>query len=59
MKNYHSYEQSSRSLRAAYAVRNRPRAQAYPQPRKASDNPILGGVSFGAMLLGLILLLLV
>lgn len=58
MKNRNSFDRTSRSIRAACISRNLPQPD-YSFPKKSMAESALGGVSFGALLIGLLLLLLV
>lgn len=56
MKQNVTYNRSTRSIRAAYIARNCPKAWAAAKPK--NDSSALGGISFGGILIGLFLLLL-
>lgn len=58
MKNRNSYSRSTRQIRAAYIAKNCPQSFGTFSGKSATDG-LLGGVSFGALLIGLVLLLLV
>lgn len=58
MKNTNNYSRSSRQIRAAYVAKNCPQSFGTFSGKNAGDG-LLGGVSFGALLIGLVLLLLV